>query len=104
MAGVGIIPRPYNFLYRKTAFGIGPDQDVSQDSYAVQLTCGLWGRTAADDVNNQIFVFHLPKNAGDIKGGGICQATGYWSAPSGLVTVDGMRFIKEFAPVRVAKP
>jgi hypothetical protein len=97
MANLGYTARP--FLCWNPSFGLS-----DQDSMFRAVTCGLIGTTAAADVELQPFVYHLPQGPKDYIGGGACAATGYWGANSGMVTVDGMRFLRDFAPTKVVKP
>lgn len=47
---------------------------------------------------NERFVWLPPKSPTDRASGGFCSATGYWCAGRGMVTVDGKKYIRQFAP------
>lgn len=44
------------------------------------------------------FIWSFPLDEADRASGGICAYTGFWAAGHSLVTVDGLRYIKDFAP------
>lgn len=93
--------RPQGFL---SAFSGEDDQSIARDQTIRAMSFGMWGCSGGDDVEYSPFVYHLPDGPKDYAGGGICQATGYWSAKHGLVIVDGAQFIDDFAPDHVNKP
>ncbi|AIE86988.1 hypothetical protein [Fimbriimonas ginsengisoli] len=78
--------------------GLFGNESVDQ---GLRLTTVVFGATAAFVPTD--FVWDFPTSAADAYAGGVCAATGYRAPGHSLVSVDGVRFIAEFAPRRVSK-
>jgi hypothetical protein len=82
---------------------VGQNTTAQKDQRLRLCSGGIFGYGPGYDVEHERIVWAKPKFPGDYAQGGICAATGYWAPGSAMVIVDGMRFIREFAPERVNK-
>jgi len=100
----GPVARTGNLFHRWTNEKLTPDGQIGEDLKWLLATVGLVGKSCGTYIDNQPFIYHLPQFPKDYEDGGICPISGYWSAGSGMVEVDGMKCIVEFAPDHVQKP